>query len=73
MLSRDIGQKFFGDVGPVFGIVTTSAFGISEGKEEEEAALLYTLHKRGAKTFWNFLEYSPVNPSGPGDLKLGNL
>lgn len=43
MLSREIGCKFFGDVGslPGLGIVTTSELSISHGKDEEEAALFF--------------------------------
>lgn len=45
MLSREIGWKFWCDVGslPGFGRVMTRALSISGGREEEEAASLHTL------------------------------
>lgn len=75
-LSNEIGWKFFsGNVGylPGLGKVTTMALTILVGNMAESAAELKMLHRVGARICWNCLKYSPVKPSGPGDLELGSL
>lgn len=69
----EIGQKFWGEVGsfPGFGKVTIRAFNISVGKDVEEAAALKNLEMGSNSKGLKCLKYSPVNPSGPGDLLFG--
>lgn len=75
VLSKEMGLKFEGVVGslPGLGIVTTQALSISEGNEAEDIASPQTDCNVGDRMFKKVLQYSFVNPSGPGDLPDGRV